>query len=65
MEMAVSAGANVALDRRHAFDGADFNVPLTWHPLEPLRLNLNAGWTHAYDDGEQNHRLTWGTSVEY
>jgi len=23
-----------------------------------LRLNLNAGWTHAYDDGEQNQRLT-------
>ncbi|WET07845.1 hypothetical protein [Pseudomonas sp. D3] len=65
LEMAVSVGAHVALDRRHAFDGADFNVPLTWQPLGALRLNLNAGWTHTYDDGEQNHRLTWGSSVEY
>lgn len=46
LEMAVSVGAHVALDRRHAFDGADFNVPLTWQPLGALRLNLNAGWTH-------------------
>ena len=29
LEIAVSASAHVALDRRHAFDGADFNVPLT------------------------------------
>ena len=65
LEIAVSASAHVALDRRHAFDGADFNVPLTWQPLEPLRLNLNAGWTHAYDDGEQNQRLTWGAGAEY
>jgi len=40
-------------------------MPLTWQPLEPLRLNLNAGWTHAYDDGEQNQRLTWGAGAEY
>lgn len=65
LEVAVSAGAHVALDRRHAFDGADLNVPLTWQPVQALRLNLNAGWTHAYDDGEQNHRLTWGTGFEY
>ena len=65
LEMAVSAGAHVALDRRHGFDGADFNVPLTWQPLPPLRLNLNAGWSHAYNDGDQQHRLTWGTGFEY
>ena len=65
VQIAVSAGAHLALDRRHAFDGADLNVPLTWQPVQALRLNLNAGWTHAYDDGEQNHRLTWGTGVEY
>ncbi|KMT52846.1 hypothetical protein [Pseudomonas fildesensis] len=65
LEMAISAGAHFALDRQHAFDGADFSVPLTWQPWEPLRLNLNAGWTHAYNDGEQKHRLTWGTGFEY
>ena len=65
LEIAVAAGAHVALDRRHAFDGADLNIPLTWQPLQSLRLNLNAGWTHAYDDGEQNHRLTWGSGFEY
>jgi len=65
LEMAVAAGAHFALDRRHGFDGADFNVPLTWQPLEALRLNLNAGWSHAYNDGDQQHRLTWGSGVEY
>ena len=65
LELAVAAGAHVVLDRRHAFDGADLNLPLTWQPLQALRLNLNAGWTHAYDDGEQNHRLTWGSGFEY
>lgn len=65
LEMAVSAGAHVALDRRHAFEGADFNIPLTWQPLAPLRVNLNAGWSHAYNEGDQKHRLTWGTGLEY
>lgn len=65
LALAVSAGAHLALDRHHGFDGAEFNLPLTWQPLAPLRLNLNAGWNHAYNDGDQQHRLTWGTGVEY
>ncbi|AZE78769.1 hypothetical protein [Pseudomonas synxantha] len=65
LELAIAAGAHVALDRQHGFDGADLNVPLTWQPLAPLRLNLNAGWSHAYNDGDQQHRLTWGTGFEY
>ncbi|KAB0515632.1 hypothetical protein [Pseudomonas extremorientalis] len=65
LELALSAGAHFALGRQHGFDGADFNIPLTWQPLAPLRLNLNAGWSHAYNDGDQQHRLTWGTGFEY
>lgn len=65
VEIAVAGAAHIAFNRRHAFDGADLTVPLTWQPLPALRLNLNAGWAHAYDDGEQNHRLTWGTGLEY
>ena len=51
VEIAWAAAAHIALDRRH--------------PFETLSLNLNAGWAHAYDNGEQNHRLTWGTGLEY
>lgn len=65
LELAISAGLHVALDRRHALEGAELNVPLTWQPFQPLRLNLNAGWSHAYDDGERNQRLTWGAGAEY
>ncbi|OYU09327.1 MAG: hypothetical protein CFE47_02975 [Pseudomonas sp. PGPPP1] len=65
LQLALSATSHFALDREHAFDGADFNVPLTWQPVEALRLNFNGGWTHAYNGGEQNHRLTWGTGFEY
>ena len=65
LELAIAAGAHVALDRQHGFDGADLNVPLTWQALVPLRLNLNAGWSHAYNDGDQKHRLTWGAGFEY
>ena len=65
LELAVSAGVHLALDRRHGFDGTDFGLPLTWRPFEPLRLNLNAVWSHAYNDGDQQHRLTWGTGFEY
>ncbi|WDU64902.1 hypothetical protein LRS56_10810 [Pseudomonas poae] len=65
LQLAISATSHFALGREHAFDGADFNLPLTWQPVEALRLNLNGGWTHAYNGGEQNHRLTWGTGVEY
>ena len=65
LQVAVSATSHFALDRHHAFDGADLNVPLTWQPVSALRLNLNGGWTHAYNGGEQHHRLTWGTGFEY
>lgn len=65
LELAIAAGAHIALDRQHAFDGADFNLPLTWQAMDALRLNLNAGWNHAYNDGAQQHRLTWGTGFEY
>ncbi|MEN4948380.1 hypothetical protein [Pseudomonas proteolytica] len=65
VEIAWAAAAHIAVDRRHPFDGADLGVPLTWQAFETLRLNLNAGWSHAYDDGEQNQRLTWGTGLEY
>ncbi|UVL38164.1 hypothetical protein LOY55_18030 [Pseudomonas sp. B21-040] len=65
LEWALAGSAHVALNRAHAFDGGELNLPLTYQPFETLRLNLNAGWSHAYDDGEQNHRWTWGTGVEY
>ncbi|MFB3301864.1 hypothetical protein [Pseudomonas sp. AMR01] len=65
LQLAVSATGHVALDRQHAFDGADLTVPLTWQPVQALRLNFNGGWAHAYNGGEQTHRLTWGTGFEY
>jgi hypothetical protein len=65
LALALAGTAHVAVNRAHAFDGGELNLPLTYQPLETLRLNLNAGWAHAYDDGEQNHRWTWGTGVEY
>ena len=30
-----------------------------------MRLNLNADWSHTYNDVDQKHLLTWGTGVEY
>lgn len=65
LQLALATSAHVALNRSHAFDGADFNLPLTYSPIQALRLNLNAGWSHAYDDGQRNHRWTWGTGLEY
>ncbi|MBK5437863.1 hypothetical protein JFV30_13855 [Pseudomonas sp. TH32] len=65
LELAASAGVHYALNRQHSFDGADLNVPFTWQPMEALRLNFNAGWSHAYNDGDQTHRPTWGTGFEY
>jgi opacity protein-like surface antigen len=65
LELALAGSTHFAFNRAHAFDGVDLNLPFTYQPFETLRLNLNAGWTHAYDDGEQNHRWTWGTGVEY
>ncbi|WP_347906174.1 hypothetical protein [Pseudomonas purpurea] len=65
LEIALSGAAHFALNRAHSFDGADLSVPLTWQPFDALRLNVNGGWAHAYDDGEQKHRMTWGSGVEY
>lgn len=65
LELAIAAGAHFALERQHAFDGADFNMPLTWQALDALRVSLNTGWSHAYNDGDQKHLLTWGAGVEY
>ncbi|MDI1328653.1 hypothetical protein [Pseudomonas sp.] len=65
LELALAGSTHLAFNRAHAFDGVDLNLPFTYQPFETLRLNFNAGWTHAYDDGEQNHRWTWGTGVEY
>lgn len=65
LEVALAAGANFALNRRHSFDGADLTVPMTYQPFESLRLNVSTGWTHEYDDGKQRRSWTWGTGVEY
>ena len=65
LQLALAANASFALDRAHAFDGAEWNVPLTFSPTPALRLNLNAGWRHAYDAGQRNQRWTWGSGVEY
>jgi len=65
IEAALAATAHFALNRAHSYDGADLSIPLTFQPIDPLRLNFNAGWMHAYDEGEQNHRWTWGAGVEY
>lgn len=65
LQLAALVTAHYALDRRHAYDGTDFNLPFTWQPLEALRLNVNAGWSHVYNGGEQQHRPAWGTGFEY
>lgn len=65
IQLALAGSAHFAFNRAHGFDGAELNLPLTYQPIETLRLNINAGWAHAYDDGEQNHRWTWGSGVEY
>jgi hypothetical protein len=65
LQLALAGSAHIAFNRAHAFDGADLNLPVTWQPVDALRLNLNTGWNHTYDDGEQNHRWSWGTGVEY
>ena len=65
LELALSGEAHYALKGSRRYDGADLNLPLTWQPFEPLRLNLNGGWSHAYNDGKQTRRLTWGSGFEY
>ncbi|MFJ2365957.1 hypothetical protein ACIPIN_19995 [Pseudomonas sp. NPDC087697] len=65
LQLAAAASTHFVINRAHSFDGADLTLPLTFTPFQALRLNFNAGWTQAYDNGEQNHRWTWGTGVEY
>ncbi|KIH83202.1 hypothetical protein [Pseudomonas batumici] len=65
LEAAVLSQAHIATNRRHAFDGADIAVPLTYKPFEALRMTLSTGWYHAYNDGKPSEGLTWGTGVEY
>lgn len=65
LEWALSGAAHFAVNRAHAFDGGELNLPFTYQPIQALRLNLNTGWAQAYDDGEHNHRWTWGAGVEY
>ncbi|MGC5699115.1 hypothetical protein J4P02_02805 [Pseudomonas sp. NFXW11] len=65
LQLALAGSAHWATHRQHSFDGGDLSLPLTFSASERLRLNLNAGWSHAYDDGQQKHRETWGGGVEY
>jgi len=65
LEAAVLAQPHFATDRRHAYDGSDLALPLTYKPFEALRLTVSAGWYHAYNDGDQQHGRTWGSGVEY
>lgn len=65
LEAAVLTQAHVATDRRHAFDGADVALPLTYTPFEALRLTVSAGWYHAHNDGAPSEGRTWGGGVEY
>lgn len=65
LQLALATSVHFAFSRSHAFDGADISLPLTYQPLERLRATLSGGWTHAYDNGDQQHRWTWGTALEY
>lgn len=65
LAVALAASADFVFDRRHAFEAAELNLPLTYQPGEPLRLNANLGWGHAHDDGERNHRWRGGLGLEY
>ncbi|QIH08433.1 MULTISPECIES: hypothetical protein [unclassified Pseudomonas] len=65
LQLALAGSAHWALNRSHSFDGGDLSLPLTFSPSDALHLNLSTGWSHAYDDGQQHHRWTWGTGVEY
>lgn len=65
LQLALAGSAHWARHRAHSFDGADLSLPLTFNVTDNLRLNLNVGWAHAYDDGKQNHHSTWGIASEY
>nr|WP_314878274.1 hypothetical protein [uncultured Pseudomonas sp.] len=65
LQVALASSAHVALNRSHAFDGADLNLPLTYSPSQAMRLNLNAGFSQVYDDGRRDHRWGWGAGLEF
>ncbi|MGV8561836.1 hypothetical protein [Pseudomonas aeruginosa] len=65
LALALALSADLYLDRRHAFEGADFNLPLSYQPFEALRLNAGVGLGHAYAEGERRHRWNWGMGMEY
>ncbi|AOE87667.1 hypothetical protein [Pseudomonas sp. TCU-HL1] len=65
LALALALSADVYLDRRHGFEGGGINLPLTYQPAEPLRLNAGLGYSHAYADGDRNNRWNWGMGLEY
>lgn len=65
LAVALAASADVALDRRHAFDGASLTLPVTLQPVEALRLNVNLGRVYAYDQAEHSNHWSWGGGIEY
>ncbi|MBF3307090.1 hypothetical protein HKW73_37990, partial [Pseudomonas aeruginosa] len=65
LALAFALSADLYLDRRHAFEGAGFNLPLSYQPFEALRLNAGVGLGHAYAEGERRHRWNWGVGMEY
>ena len=65
LQLALAGSARWARRRAHGFDGGDLSLPVTFNATDSVRLHLNVGWAHAYDDSEQNHRSTWGIASEY
>ncbi|MDT4843720.1 hypothetical protein FQZ97_776550 [compost metagenome] len=65
LALALALSADVYTDRRHAFEGAGFNLPLTYQPFDSLRLNAGLGLSHAYAEGERRHHWNWGAGLEY
>ncbi|MBG7369830.1 hypothetical protein I5J30_07445 [Pseudomonas aeruginosa] len=65
LALALALTADVYLDRRHAFEGAGFSLPLSYQPTTALRLNASAGRGHAYAEGARQHRWNWGVGLEY
>lgn len=48
LALAFALSADLYLDRRHAFEGAGFNLPLSYQPFEALRLNAGVGLGHGH-----------------
>ena len=42
--------------------GTTINVPVTFQPIEPLRININAGW--SYDAVNRLNYASWGAGFE-